>query len=122
MANGRCIELVAFSAVLLAACGGAADTRAATTVGVATHEFVGEDFEVLDSPLLAVEFDDGTQATAAASAGVFEDVGIGSEALSESGQRVTWGGVYLIFPDSSPDRVVLEETGNGKWRAVSVEE
>lgn len=125
VAHTRRIGLVvlgALGAVLLAACGEEADTRSATTVGAATHELVGVGFEALDSPLLAVEFDDGTQVAAAADADVFDDVGMGSEALSEAEERMTWGGVYLIVLDDSPDRVVLEETSSGEWRAVSAQE
>ena len=57
-----------------------------------------------------------------ASAAIFEEVGLGADVLSESGERVTWGDVYLIFLDDSPDTVLLEETSTGEWMAVSVDE
>jgi uncharacterized membrane protein len=110
---------------LLAACGGAdttVATRNATTVGAVTHELKGVEFEILDSPLLAVEFDDGTQATASATVAIFEDVGMGQDVLNESAERITWGGTYLVLADSSPDTVTLEELSDGEWTAVAVEE
>jgi len=107
--------------LLLAGCGGA-PTTSATTVGAATHQLSAEGGLIpLESPLLAVELEDGTSATAIASAALLEDVGLGLDVLNASDERVTWGGKFLILEDSDPDRVVLEETSTGDWVALSVE-
>ena len=130
-------------AALVAGCGGgAADTtttvtttvvtRRATTIGavVAEVDMTGSS-NLLESPRLAVEFADGTQATAAASAVILEEVGLGADVLVGQITIVTWGsqlaeqtpGVlsYLVFEDDAPDTVVLEESSTGEWTAISVE-
>lgn len=108
--------------LLLAGCGGS-PTTSAITIGVATHQLSVLEGKLvpLESPLLAAELEDGTSATAIASAALLEDIGLGLDVLNASGERVTWGGKYLIVEDSDPDRMVLEETSTGEWMAVSLE-
>ena len=72
-----------------------------------------------------MELDDGTPATATASADLMEEVGLGPDVLNQTPiELYTWSttDIYLIFQDSDPDRVVLEETSTGEWTAVSVEQ
>lgn len=99
-----------------------ASMASATTVGAAVQQLAGVGFEALEPIPLAVEFDDGTEATASASVSILEDVGLGPDVLNQSPiTLVTWGGQYLIVEDEVPDRVLLEETSDGQWAAVSVE-
>ena len=104
-------------------------TATATTVGATVQQFQSDalGFESVETVLVAVEFDDGTSATATATAALMDGVGLGLDALNEVTELYTWtdsnGQIYLIFQDSDPDRVVLEETGApGEWTVVSVEE
>ncbi len=138
------IAAVGLVMALVAGCGGGeADTttvvetsatvatRSVTTVGAVVVELTtsGEGRE-LESPLLAVRFPDGTQAVVVASAEILEDVGLGSDVLSGEITIETWGNdlpekpadvlSYLLFRDDSPDTVILEESSDGKWAAISV--
>ena len=90
-------------AILLAGCGGAVDstevtetevpttveTTSAVVIGVATHEWTGSDYAELQPPLLAVEID-GAFAVVPASSAIFEEVELGEEVWSASGDRSTW--------------------------------
>ena len=77
------------------------ETRSAITIGAVTDELDPSTlgYAPLDSPLLAVEFEDGTEATATASAVLLEDLGLGTDVLNGSDVRMTWGDLYLIFED-----------------------
>jgi len=140
------IAAMGLVAVLVAGCGGGeADTtttvattvattvvtRSATTVGAVVVEItVAGEAVTLESPLLAVEFADGTQAVVVASAVILEEVGLGEDVITGEIRVVTWGnevaerepGVlsYLLFEDDAPDAVLLEESSDGEWTAVSV--
>ena len=127
------VSLLVISATLLTGCGGgtastteaSTTNRQATTVGAVTHKinFAKGEFEAVEHTMLAVEFDDGTQAAASASAGILEEAGLGPDVLSGSDERVTWGGEYLILVDDVPDPVrVMEigEAGSGHFVALTV--
>ena len=132
MNRGRRIPALAAAGVvvaLVAGCGGA--TRSATTVGAVVVEITATlETVTLESPLLAVRFPDGTQAVVVASAEILEEVGLGADVLTGVVNLQTWGnevaerepGVlsYLLFEDDVPDTVLLEESSDGEWTAVSV--
>jgi hypothetical protein len=139
--NQVTLAVVAMGAVaaLAAGCGGAGAettttvlTRRAVTVGAVIAEFTPSGMRDLDSPLLAVEFVvDGTQATAAATAAIFDEVGLGADMLTGEVGVVTWGNEapkptpevlsYLVVVDDAPDTVVVVQSSTGEWTAVSVE-
>lgn len=106
-------------------------TRSATTVGAVVGEVTTMETSMLESPLLAVEFADGTQAVISASAEILDQVGLGSDVIEGEITVVTWGNeladkppgvlTYLLFEDETPDAILLEETSAGEWTVTSVE-
>lgn len=124
LVGGIGVVLVAVVAAALLVRGGTPDWKPATTVGVATHEFLqgSGDIAPLETPLLMLETADGTVLAASADDRTFETLGLGADVQVATDERLTFtdeatGTIYLILEDTSPARVDVAEISPGEWFA-----
>jgi hypothetical protein len=124
LVGGIGVVLVAVVAAALLVRGGTPDWKPATTVGVATHEFLqgSGDIVLLEAPLLMLETADGTVLAASADDRTFEDLALGTDVQAATPERLTFtdevtGIIYLILEDTIPARVDVAEISPGGWFA-----
>jgi hypothetical protein len=124
LVGGIGVLLVAIVAAAFLMRGGSPDWEPATTVGVATHEFLGlsGDIVLLETPLLILETADGTALAASADDRTFEDLELGADVQAATDERFTFtdeitGTIYFILEAPSPTRVDVAEISPGEWLA-----